>query len=87
MDEERLFGVVEGIVCDIFRLQPGEFTGATPFDELGIDSRRRVRLLATVETELDVSIGVDVLEQLTDLDSVVRLITAALSANEPTENR
>jgi acyl carrier protein len=47
-------GEIKKIVCDLLALDPTEVDESTPFDELGMSSTMRVRLLATVEAHFDV---------------------------------
>jgi hypothetical protein len=47
---------VRKIVCDTFLLDPGQVRPDTPIEELGIDSKRRIRLLATLEVYYDIAI-------------------------------
>jgi acyl carrier protein len=66
------------IVCDTFRLDPGQVGPDTPLEELGIDSKRRIRLLATLEIYYDIAIDLDERDRLTDVAAVAEVLAEAL---------
>jgi acyl carrier protein len=69
---------VRKIVCDTFLLDPEQVGPATPLAELGVDSKRRIRLLATLEVYYDVSIDLDERDRLTDIAAVAEVLAEAL---------
>ncbi|HKS49402.1 MAG TPA: acyl carrier protein [Amycolatopsis sp.] len=69
---------IKGIVCELLALDPTEVDESTPFDEFGMSSTMRVRLLATVETHFDVLLDIDQLYRLTDLRGVEAVVSEAL---------
>ncbi|GAA5153648.1 MULTISPECIES: acyl carrier protein [Amycolatopsis] len=75
---------VRKLVCDTFLLDPERVRPDTPLEELGIDSKGRIRLLATLEVFFEVTIDLDERDQLTDVESVARILTEALR-NKPGE--
>jgi acyl carrier protein len=81
---ERYIPEVTKIVCDTFRLDPAQVNPDTPLEELGIDSKRRVRLLATLEVYFEVSIDLEERDRLTDVAAVAEVLAGALRG-EPGE--
>jgi acyl carrier protein len=73
---------VTALVCATFRLPSEQVERSTPFDELGVNSRRRVRLLATVETHFGISIGVDVLDRFVDVNGVAAVVAEAVARRD-----
>jgi acyl carrier protein len=55
-----------------------EVPDATPFKDLGIDSMMAIEIVADVERAFKIKIPETELEQVTDLDSVVKLVQAKL---------
>ncbi|RZQ64077.1 acyl carrier protein [Amycolatopsis suaedae] len=72
------------LICRTLGLDPSELTPSTPFDELGISSRQRVHLLATVEVHFDVALDLDQLDRLVDVDAVAEMIAEAQAAKRTT---
>jgi acyl carrier protein len=71
---------IRRIVCDTFHLDAADLDATTRFDDVGVNSRQRVRLLATVETHFGVILDVDQLERLTDVAGVASVIADARAA-------
>lgn len=74
----KLAGEIRKIVCDLLELDPTEVDESTPFEELGMSSTMRVRLLATVETHFDVVVDTGELARLVDLRGVGAVVSEAL---------
>lgn len=50
-----------------------------PLEELGIDSKGRIKLLAALEVYFRVTIDLDQLDRFTDVGSVAEVLTEALA--------
>lgn len=70
---------IKEIVCDLLGFDPGQVDETTPFDEIGMSSTMRVRLLATVETHFDVLVDIGELHRLVDLHGVAAVVSEALA--------
>lgn len=70
---------IKRVVCDLLALDPVELDDSTPFDQLGMSSTMRVRLLAALETHFDVLIDVDEWHRLTDLCGAGAVVAEALA--------
>ncbi|GAA4540448.1 acyl carrier protein [Amycolatopsis samaneae] len=80
MAAEEHVGKIKAIVCETFDVDPATIDDTTPFAEMGVDSRRRVRLLATVEVEFGVDIDLDELDRLVDIRSAAELLDETIAA-------
>lgn len=69
---------IRKIVSDTFLLDPALVQPDTPLEELGIDSKGRIRLLATLEVFYGVSIDLDERDRLTDVTAVAEVLAAAI---------
>jgi acyl carrier protein len=69
---------VTKVVSDTFRLDPTTIEPDAPLEELGIDSKGRIRLLATLEIYYGVTIDLDRLDRFTDVGSVAEVLAEAL---------
>ncbi|MFI5585700.1 acyl carrier protein [Amycolatopsis sp. NPDC051758] len=74
------------VVSDTFRLDPALVEPDAPLEELGIDSKGRIRLLAALEVYYGVTIDLDLLDRFTDVGSVADVLAEALGT-EGTEER
>jgi acyl carrier protein len=69
---------LRSIVAEVAEVD--EVPDATPFKDLGIDSMMAIEIVADVERAFKIKIPETELEQVTDLDSVVRLVQEKLAA-------
>lgn len=69
---------VAKVVTDTFLLEPGIVQPDTPLEELGVDSKGRIRLLASLEVFFDVSIDLDERDRLTDVTAVAQVLKEAV---------
>ncbi|WP_236796690.1 acyl carrier protein [Amycolatopsis sp. GM8] len=69
---------VQKIVSDTFLLDPALVEPDTSLAELGIDSKGRIRLLATLEVFYDVTIDLDERDRLTDIAAVTEVLAQAI---------
>ncbi len=69
---------VTKVVCDTFRLDPALVEPDAPLEELGIDSKGRIKLLAALEIYYGVTIDLDRLDRFTDVGSVAGVLAEAL---------
>jgi acyl carrier protein len=76
---DDLCAEVAKVVVDTFRLDPGLVSQDSPLEELGIDSKGRVRLLAALEVHHDVTIDLDQLDRFTDIAAVAEVLAEALN--------
>lgn len=76
---------VTKVVSDTFRLDPALVVPDAPLEELGIDSKGRIRLLAALEIYYDVSIDLDELDRFTDVESVADVLAEALATSRAEE--
>ena len=67
---------LRAIVAEVAEID--EVPDSTPFKDLGIDSMMAIEIVADVERAYKIKIPEAELEQVTDLDSVVRLVQAKL---------
>ncbi|MTD59475.1 acyl carrier protein [Amycolatopsis pithecellobii] len=75
---------IRKIVSDTFLLDPALVEPDTPLEELGIDSKGRIRLLATLEVFYEVTIDLDERDRLTDVAAVAAVLREAIR-NKPGE--
>lgn len=75
---------VQKIITDTFMLDPALVEPDTPLEELGIDSKGRIRLLATLEVFYEVTIDLDQRDRLTDVSAVTAVLADAIR-NKPGE--
>ncbi|MFC3449970.1 acyl carrier protein [Amycolatopsis speibonae] len=71
---------IKALVCKTFDVDPDTIDENTPFAEMGVDSRRRVRLLATVEVEFGIDIDLDELDRLVDIRGAATVLAEAVEA-------
>ncbi|WP_312871981.1 acyl carrier protein [Amycolatopsis acididurans] len=69
---------VRKIVSDTFRLDPALVETTAPLEELGIDSKGRIRLLAALEVHYGVTFDLDKRDRLTDIGAVAGVLAEAL---------
>ena len=69
---------LRAIVAEVAEID--EVPDGTPFKDLGIDSMMAIEIVADVERAYKIKIPETELEQVTDLDSVVRLVQSKLGA-------
>ncbi|HMI92962.1 MAG TPA: acyl carrier protein [Polyangiales bacterium] len=67
---------LRAIVAEVAEVD--EVPDGTPFKDLGIDSMMAIEIVADVERAYKIKIPETELEQITDLDSVVRLVQSKL---------
>jgi acyl carrier protein len=67
---------LRAIVAEVAEVD--EVPDDTPFKDLGIDSMMAIEIVADVERAYKIKIPETELEQITDLDSVVRLVQSKL---------
>jgi acyl carrier protein len=65
---------VKQLVCDSFLLDADDFDESTPLEDLGVDSRSRVQLLATLEIHFGVGIDLEERHRLTDVRSAAVVV-------------
>ena len=75
------------VVSDTFRLDPALVEPDAPLEELGIDSKGRIRLLAALEVYYGVTIDLDLLDRFTDVGSVADVLAEALGTEGSEERR
>jgi acyl carrier protein len=68
---------LRAIVAEVAEVD--EVPDSTPFKDLGIDSMMAIEIVADIERAYKIKVPETELEQITDLDSVVRLVQAKLS--------
>jgi acyl carrier protein len=68
---------LRAIVAEVAEID--EVPDGKPFKDLGIDSMMAIEIVADVERAYKIKIPETELEQITDLDSVVRLVQAKLA--------
>lgn len=73
---------VSKIVTDTFLLKPGTVRPDTPLEEIGVDSKGRIRLLASLEVFFDVAIDLDERDRLTDVVAVAQVLKEAIDRKE-----
>jgi len=69
---------LRAIVAEVAEID--EVPDGKPFKDLGIDSMMAIEIVADVERAYKIKIPETELEQVTDLDSVVRLVQEKLGA-------
>jgi acyl carrier protein len=69
---------LRSIVAEVAEVD--EVPDAKPFKDLGIDSMMAIEIVADVERAFKIKIPETELEQVTDLDSVVKLVQSKLGA-------
>lgn len=69
---------VRRIVSDTFRLDPALIEADAPLEELGIDSKGRIQLLAALEVYFGITIDLDKRDQFTDIGSVAVVLAEAI---------
>ena len=79
-DASQYHAQVKQLVCDSFHLSPDALDVTTSFDELGLDSKQRVQLLATIEVFFEVTIDLDERDRLTDIAGTAEVLADALRA-------
>jgi acyl carrier protein len=67
---------LRSIVAEVAEID--EVPDGTPFKDLGIDSMMAIEIVADVERAFKIKIPETELEQVTDLDSVVKLVQTKL---------
>ncbi|MFF0147493.1 acyl carrier protein [Amycolatopsis sulphurea] len=67
------------IVCGTFLLDPADVHEDSLLEELGVDSKGRVRLLAALEVHHEVTIGLERLDRFTDIAAVAGVLADALN--------
>jgi acyl carrier protein len=70
---------VKQFVCDSFLIDAGDFDETTPLEDLGVDSKKRVQLLATCEIHFDIVIDLEERHRLTDVRSVAGVVAETLA--------
>lgn len=75
---------VRRIVSDTFRLDPALIEADAPLEELGIDSKGRIQLLATLEVYYGITIDVDKRDQFTDIGAVAVVLAEAIEQRRGT---
>jgi acyl carrier protein len=78
---------IKALVCKTFDVDPDTIDETTPFAEMGVDSRRRVRLLATVEVEFGIDIDLDELDRLVDIQGAADVLAEAIEAGAKPRKR
>jgi acyl carrier protein len=84
-DVVDLCAAVARVVSDTFRLDPALVENDAPLEELGIDSKGRVRLLAALEVQYAITIDLDRLDEFTDVAAVAGVLAESLAAPEVAE--
>ncbi|WP_165436344.1 AMP-binding protein [Amycolatopsis suaedae] len=62
------------VVSEVFRVDPGDIGRDAPLEELGIDSKGRIRLLSALEVYYGVTIDLDQLDRFTDIRAVAEVL-------------
>jgi acyl carrier protein len=70
---------VTKVVSETFMLDPAGVEPDAPLEELGIDSKGRIKLLAALEVYFRVTIDLDQLDRFTDVGSVAEVLAEALA--------
>ncbi|WP_116041394.1 acyl carrier protein [Amycolatopsis palatopharyngis] len=76
----RHIGDIRKIVCDSLLLEPAAIGDTTPLADVGVDSKRRVQLLATLEIHYEVTIDLDERDRMTTLAGIAEVLDEALQA-------
>lgn len=83
-DVARYAEEIRTIVCEALQIPPEQLTASTLFDDIGLTSRQRIQLLARVEVHFEVTVDLDELDRLIDVDGVAEVIAEALAARRTT---
>jgi acyl carrier protein len=78
MSNQELRDSLRAIVIEVAELD--EVPDSAAFKDLGIDSMMAIEIVAEIERTYKIKIPEQELEQVTDLDSVTRLVAAKLGA-------
>jgi acyl carrier protein len=78
MSNQELRDKLRAIVTEVAELD--EVPDSAAFKDLGIDSMMAIEIVAEIERTYKIKIPEQELEQVTDLDSVTRLVSAKLGA-------
>jgi acyl carrier protein len=78
MSNQELRESLRAIVTEVAELD--EVPDAAAFKDLGIDSMMAIEIVAEIERTYKIKIPEQELEQVTDLDSVTRLVAAKIGA-------
>ncbi|MFI5308615.1 MAG: acyl carrier protein [Polyangiales bacterium] len=76
MPDQDLKEKLRAIVAEVAEID--EVPDTTPFKDLGIDSMMAIEIVADVERTYKIKIPESELEQISDLESIVRLVQAKL---------
>ncbi|SFB31620.1 acyl carrier protein [Amycolatopsis marina] len=71
-------GDIRKIVCDSLLLDPAAIDDTTPLADVGVDSKRRVQLLATLEIHYEVTIDLDERDRMTTVAGIAEVLEEAL---------
>lgn len=77
MSNQELKEKLRAIVTEVAELD--EVPDAKPFKDLGIDSMMAIEIIAEIERAYKIKIPEDELTQVTDLESVLRLVQGKLA--------
>ena len=77
MSEQELRDKLRAIVAEVAEID--EVPDGKPFKDLGIDSMMAIEIVADVERAYKIKIPEQELEQVVDLDSVVKLVASKLA--------
>ena len=78
MADEELREILRGIIAEVAEID--EVPDGQSFKDLGIDSMMAIEIVAEVERRYKLKIPEQELEQVKDLDSVVKLVSSKLAA-------
>jgi acyl carrier protein len=76
--DEELRETLRGIIAEVAEID--EVADGQSFKDLGIDSMMAIEIVAEVERRYKLKIPEQELEQIKDLDSVVKLVSSKLAA-------
>ncbi len=74
---------ITALVCRVFDVDPATIGPDTPFAEMGVDSRQRVRLLVEVEVEFGLEIDLDELDRLVDVRNAAEVLADTVEGDRP----
>jgi acyl carrier protein len=80
----RHIGEIRQIVCESLLLDPAAVGDTTPLADVGVDSKRRVQLLAILEIHYEVSIDLDERDRMTTLAGIAEVVEEVLPAKSAT---
>jgi acyl carrier protein len=80
MANQELKEKLRAIVCEVAEID--EVPDGTPFKDLGIDSMMAIEIIADVERAYKIKIPEAELEQVVDLESVVKLVAGKLATKQ-----